>query len=387
MYPTIYDLVKDIFGWNIPFLKILQSFGFMVALSYLLCAWLFSKELKRKEQLGLLSSSTKKVMRGKKTGPGEFALSAIIGFVIFYKLVYMVMNFSAFQNDTQGFLLSMDGNIAGGLAGAIVSAYLKYRENEKERKLFPELKEVTVTVHPHEHVGNMTLIAAGAGLLGAKIFHNLENWDTFVSDPWGSIFSFSGLTMYGGLIVGGLGVVWYAHKQGIKIPHLIDACAPGLMLAYGTGRIGCHLAGDGDWGIVNTHDKPFAWLPDWAWSYTYPHNVNNAGIEIPGCHGPHCHILPFGVYPTPVYEAAIGIILFFLLWNIRKKIVAPGMLFSIYLILNGIERFFIEKIRVNEVYHIFGVTMTQAEIISVLLFLLGVAGIFYFRKRHLQQAG
>jgi phosphatidylglycerol:prolipoprotein diacylglycerol transferase len=64
MYPTIYDAVKDIFGLSIPFLKLLQSFGFFVAISFLLCAWAFAKELKRKEKEGLLKPAFKKVMQG-----------------------------------------------------------------------------------------------------------------------------------------------------------------------------------------------------------------------------------------------------------------------------------------------------------------------------------
>ena len=85
------------------------------------------------------------------------------------------------------------------------------------------------------------------------------------------------------------------------------------------------------------------------------------------------------VWPTPFYESIMCIVLFFVLWSMRKKIKTPGVLFSIYLIFNGIERFFIEKIRVNTEYPILG-GITQAEIISTILFLLGIAGVFYFKK-------
>ncbi|HEY4799132.1 MAG TPA: prolipoprotein diacylglyceryl transferase family protein, partial [Bacteroidia bacterium] len=167
----------------------------------------------------------------------------------------------------------------------------------------------------------------------------------------------------------------------ITTSHLIDACAPALMLAYGVGRLGCQMAGDGDWGIDNLSAKP-SWfiLPDWAWAYTYPHNVNNVGIAMPDCTGKFCSVLENPVFPTPLWEAVTCIILFFVLWSVRKRITAPGVLFSLYLILNGIERFFIEKIRINTTYHIFGHRITQAEIISTALFFLGIAGIFYFRN-------
>jgi prolipoprotein diacylglyceryltransferase len=205
--------------------------------------------------------------------------------------------------------------------------------------------------------------------------------DEFMRDPAGSLISFSGLTMYGGLIVAAFSVIYYARKNGITTTHLIDACAPSLMLAYGTGRIGCHIAGDGDWGINNLSAKPsWFFLPDWAWAYTYPHNVNNVGIPIPGCEGKYCSMLETPVFPTPIYEAAICILLFLVLWSIRKKITTPGVMFSLYLILNGTERFFIEKIKINNKYDIFGWHITQSELIAMLLFVLGITCIIYFRK-------
>ena len=230
------------------------------------------------------------------------------------------------------------------------------------------------------------MVSAISGLIGAKIFHNLENIDDFMHDPFDALISFSGLTMYGGLICGGAAVIWYGKKNGIPFGQLIDSNAPGLMLAYGTGRLGCQLSGDGDWGIVNNSPKPSAinFLPDWMWAYNYPHNVNSVGIPIPGCEGRHCMMLPEPVFPTPFYEAVVCIALFFVLWKLRNRISTPGLLFSMYLVMNGVERFFIEKIRVNTQYHISGHAITQAEIISVILFILGLYGIYYFRKNKMK---
>ena len=257
---------------------------------------------------------------------------------------------------------------------------MRYREKKKEQ--LPKPEWVTENLHPFQHVPNMTLIAAIAGILGEKIFHNLENLDEFMRDLIESLISFSGLTMYCGLIVASFSVIFYARKNGITTTHLIDACAPSLMLAYGVGRIGCQLAGDGDWGIENIFVKPsWFFLPDKVWAYTYPHNVNNVGIPIPDCTGKFCSVLENPVFPTPLWEAIICIVLFFVLWSVRKKITIPGAMFCLYLILNGVERFFIEKIRINTTYNIFGRHITQAEIIAVLLFILGTIGIFYFKKQ------
>jgi len=87
------------------------------------------------------------------------------------------------------------------------------------------------------------------------------------------------------------------------------------------------------------------------------------------------------VFPTPLYECIACLLLFAGLWSIRKRILIPGMLFAIYLVMNGVERFLIEKIRVNTQYHIGSLDITQAEIISVVLFLLGVFGMIWLNRK------
>ena len=254
MYPSIYYAIKDLFGLDFPFLKMIQSFGFFVALAFLVAAYFWTKELQRKEKEGLLSSSTIKTLKGARATPSELITSAIFGFLIGYKLIYILLNFSAFTENTQGFLLSVKGNLIGGLFLAAISSYLKYREKEKTKLEKPIWVEEQL--HPYQHVGNMTLIAAFAGILGAKLFHNLENWDEFIADPIDALLSFSGLTMYGGLILAAAVLIYYGYKNNIAVPHLIDSSAPSIMLGYAIGRIGCHVSGDVDWGIDNIYEKP-----------------------------------------------------------------------------------------------------------------------------------
>lgn len=380
MYPTISHLIEDLFGIYIPLP--IQSFGFMMAMSFLAAAYTLTLELKRKEKQGLVSAETIQVKKGEPVKIMELLSSFIIGFILGFKFVFAFMNYDRFVSDPQGVILSSEGNLLAGIFLGLFFAGWRYYEKNKEK--LPQPKIVSEKLHPYQLVGNITMAAAIGGLLGAKIFHNLENPDEFAADPWQALISFSGLTFYGGLIIGTIVVLWYTRRHKIKPLVIADAAAPGLMLAYGIGRIGCQLAGDGDWGIVNTSTKPnwLSILPDWMWSFTYPHNVNRVGVPIPGCEGVHCFELPEPVWPTPFYETIMCLALFGVLWYFRKRITIPGVLFSLYLILNGVERFFIEKIRVNSVYHIAGYEITQAEIISTGIVIAGVIGMIVLSKKN-----
>ena len=374
MYPTISHLLFDLFGINIPLP--IQTFGFWVAIAFIFASWIISNELKRKEKEGFLSSTKVNEIIGESLTTSEIISSLLTGFFIGFKFIEALFHYTDLVNNPQDFILSTRGNLLGGILIAAISFYLKWTENNKTKLATP--KTIEKIVHPFELVGNMTMIAAVSGIIGAKIFHNLENMDAFLADPIGQLISFSGLTFYGGLIAGAVSVIWYANKYKINTKHLIDSAAPGLMLAYGVGRIGCQMSGDGDWGIDNLAPKPewMSFLPDWMWSYTFPHNVINAGVPIEGCTGNFCMELANPVWPTAFYEVIMSLAIFGILWAMRKHIKVPGALFFIYLAFNGVERFFIEKIRINTEYNILG-GITQAEIISFSLILTAIIGVTY----------
>ena len=222
-----------------------------------------------------------------------------------------------------------------------------------------------VEVSPSYLMGTITVLAVVGGFAGAKIFHILENLDQFFLAPGRMLFSSGGFTFYGGLIVAAGLIIWYVRKNGQRPAIFADAVAPGLMLAYGVGRIGCHLSGDGDWGIpADVAAKP-DWLPMWLWAETYPNN--HLGVDLSGA----------PVYPTPIYEFAMAAILFGILFSLRDHPYKAGWLFGLYLVFAGVERFLIEQIRVNNVGEFLGITMTQAEFISVVMVLLG--GLIMFK--------
>jgi phosphatidylglycerol:prolipoprotein diacylglycerol transferase len=380
MYATISDLINDLFGIYIPLP--IQTFGFFMGVAFMAAYWLTASELKRKEAAGLLFPLSKKIILNKRVTVQEYIIQVFFGALIGFKVIEAVFNYSDLLANTQTFLLSTRGNLLGAILGGVIAYFFQKQEDDKAKKQEPQ--EKIIIVHPYELMGNIILIGAIAGLLGAKIFHNLENLNDFAIDPIGALFSFSGLTYYGGLIVAAIAILRYTNKNGINWKHMIDATAPALIFAYGIGRIGCHLSGDGDWGIENLAPKPewMAILPDWMWSMKYAHNVLSEGIPIIGCEGRHCFELPIPVYPTPFYEVLMSFVIFGILWSIRKRVQIPAMLFSIYLIFNGMERFLIEQIRVNTTYTIAGKHITQAEIISALFFIIGISYTVYLYVKH-----
>lgn len=382
MFPFLSDLINYLFGTNLvlPF----PMFGFMVALAFIAANQFFILEMKRKEQLGLLFPINETSIKGAKASISELASNAIFGFILGFKLLEAVFNYSDLAANPQTFILSARGNWLGGIILAAILTYFKYREAEKNR--LPEPVTVVEKIRPYQWVGTMTFIAAVGGIFGAKVFDMMEDLPRLFAHPIDTLISGSGLSIYGGLIFGGGSVIYYAKLKGLKTVHVIDACMPGLMLAYAIGRIGCQLAGDGDWGMPNDAPVPksLGFLPDWMWSFDYPGNV--LGIDLKTDFANMGLVSLTGrAWPTPFYETIMGFIIFGILWAVRKKINAPGVMLSLYLIFNGVERLLIEQIRINPKYHVFGLEATQAEIIAVLFLLFGLLGVYYFTKKQQQK--
>ncbi|MEO6330213.1 MAG: prolipoprotein diacylglyceryl transferase family protein [Ginsengibacter sp.] len=438
MYPNLYYAIKDWFGVEVNAFKIFYTFGIFVALAFIAAAIFLNKELKRREKQGLLLPREEFITVGKPASLVELLISGIIGFIFGYKLVGAFIATRTVGVDLQEYIFSLNGSFAGGLILGILMLYLKYREKNKQKLAKPEQR--VIRIWPHDRVGDIIIYGLIFGILGAKLFDNFENWDRFIKNPIGNLLSPSGLTFYGGLICAAIAICLYGTRKGIKFWHLVDSAAPALLIAYAIGRIGCQVSGDGDWGIYNSayvseqpghvveaspgafekklknHASYFlegqvinpdatisnvsdrytgslanvphknfkapSFLPAWSVAYTFPNNVNEDGELLPGCEGKYCRALPQPVFPTSFYETIMCSFLFLFLWTIRKKITTPGVIFSIYLILTGVERFLIELIRVNTVYNIFGLHPTQAEIISVLLVITGICMFVYVKNRN-----
>lgn len=228
---------------------------------------------------------------------------------------------------------------------------------------------VDKAVPPQDVVADFAMVVLFAGIVGARIFHILEHSDQFLLDPASLIFTRSGLSIFGGLIFGTLAGIYCVRRWQLPVRPLLDATAPAMMIGYAVGRIGCQVAGDGDWGIAaNMALKP-DWLPTWLWAQTYQNNIVGEVIALPG------------VYPTPMYETMMALVCFGVLWALRKHPFRMGWLFSVYLVLAGVERLLVEQIRVNPVLHVAGIMATQAQMIAATLIVLGTVGALVLARR------
>jgi len=380
MYPDLSYFFHDLLGTSPDnWLSVIKTFGFFLILAFLASAYVMYLELKRKEKAGLLQGSNEKERVGFPATWQELALNGLFGFIIGFKLPYIGQHFDAFKPDPAKMIFSSDGILLWGVIGAALFAFLKYWDRKRHQLSKPLIRETLVM--PHQRIGDITILAAISGLIGARLFSIIEseeNIKAFIKNPLDQLLSGSGLAIYGGLILAFITVYLYIKSKGMKPIYVMDAVAPSLIMGYAVGRLGCQFSGDGDWGIVNTSPTPGWWfLPDWAWSYTYPHNVLNDGVKIDGCLYNYCHQLSEGVFPTPLYETFFSLIIFIILWSLRKRITIPGILFFIYVFLNGVERFFIEKIRTNPDINLLGMKATQAEYVASLLIIIGIVGMVY----------
>ncbi|AMR32257.1 diacylglyceryl transferase [Mucilaginibacter sp. PAMC 26640] len=364
-----------------------QTLGFFITLSFLLAYLVFTSEFKRYEKDGKIQSFKQKVLVRQPVTLIDLLVNFALGFAFGFKVIGVAFQFAHFQSDPRGYLLSGEGNwVAGLLAG---SAFAAWAYLDRKKHALPQPKLVEQTRHPYQLMGLIVFSVGFFGFIGAKLFDAAEHVDLLMADPIRTIFSTNGYAYYGGLIFGALTYLYIGYRHGMAQVHLADIGSPGMMLAYGIGRIGCQLSGDGDWGIVNPYTQPgwLGWLPNWMWAFKYPHNAINAGISIPGCTGNYCNQLVNAVYPTPFYELTLCIAMFLVMWAARRNIKIPGLMFSIYLILNGGERFLIEHIRINFYYRFLGFTFTQAELLGGLMLLGGLVGVTIILVKRYKKPG
>jgi phosphatidylglycerol:prolipoprotein diacylglycerol transferase len=220
------------------------------------------------------------------------------------------------------------------LAWGLWQGYYFFRDDVKRRQL------------PVDPALLMILIAVG-GVVGAKLYHVVVTLVFTEHEPraWRDLFSLTGLAWNGGLIAGFAVLVLYARAKRVPVLALLDAASPAAAVGYAFGRMGCFLAGDGDYG------KPTS-LP---WGMSFPHGV------VPTLQR---------VHPTPLYEIAGAVLLFAVLRRLARYDFPMGTVFAVYLLVSGVFRFAVEFIRINPPV-LWG--LTEAQVVSLAAIVCGGA--------------
>jgi phosphatidylglycerol:prolipoprotein diacylglycerol transferase len=238
---------------------------------------------------------------------------------------------------------------------------------------------------------NIVATVVVAGVIGAKAWHELQNvrdlhyalrmigrpgWHHPMEVALGFLSWFrEGFAWFGGMVASIVALMFQGHWAYFRGPgwksidepglvrgarlgavRMLDLAAPATALGYGVGRIGCLLAGDGDYGINTT-------LP---WGV---HMMNGADQY----HRALVQPIPANalVQPTPIYELIFSLALFWLLWKLGKRARPVGLLTGLYLALSGVGRFLVEFVRINPKLY-FHNTMSNAQVAAAASILMGL---------------
>jgi phosphatidylglycerol:prolipoprotein diacylglycerol transferase len=190
------------------------------------------------------------------------------------------------------------------------------------------------------------------GIAGAKIYSVIEGWGDLGVASLRTLFSGSGLVWYGGFTGGAIAVLVIIWLRRAPMMRTMDYIAPLLILGYAFGRMGCFLSGDGDYGPPT----------DLPWGMAFPNGV------VPTLER---------VHPTPLYEIGLSLMIFAFLWRLRRRNLPTGCIFGMYLVLAGAERFVTEFWRLTPIV---ALSMTLAQIISIILMIIGTVMTLYVWK-------
>jgi phosphatidylglycerol---prolipoprotein diacylglyceryl transferase len=211
--------------------------------------------------------------------------------------------------------------------------------------LFVARRELERQGHDPGAAYDLILWAYVGGFVGARLFLIVTAWPQFQRDPFALLLSGSGWVWQGGVMGGAIAVAIKARALGVPLGDVADLAGPCLAIGQAIGRVGCQLAGDGDYGIPTS-------LP---WGMSYPDGVVPTTDR---------------VHPTPIYEAVLYLLVFAVLWRQRARPHPPGSLFGQYLVYSGTARFAVELVRRNPVI---GLGLTLAQWVSLAAMAIGAA--------------
>lgn len=204
---------------------------------------------------------------------------------------------------------------------------------------------------PPEVLGDLALPVVLAGFLGGRLAY-VVGWepDLFWRDPLGILAVWrGGLALHGGLLAGFGAALWFCLRRRLRVWTFADALAPAIILGQGIGRLGCFLSGD-------AYGSP----TDLPWGVTFSNAQALAPLGVP-------------LHPVQLYESALDLLLFGVLWAVRKRTTFEGQLFLLYVAGYGGIRLVTEVFRGDRVELAFGLSVLQG--MSLALFAAAVVAL------------
>ena len=229
-------------------------------------------------------------------------------------------------------------------------------------------RELARRGHDPEPIGDLVFAAVIGGLLGGKIYYAILMHDA------GALLNRAGFVFWGGLIGGILACALVIRRKHLSFTRISDVAGISIAAAYSIGRTGC-------WAVGDDYGRPFngfgaVSFPQGAPPSTVANMTQLFHIPAPATAPPN-QVL--SVYPTQLYEVALGFVMFLILWRLRNHKHAEGWLFGLYCVLAGVERFFMEFVRAKDDRFFMGI-FTSAQLIA-LLFAIG-GGVWMYMRRN-----
>jgi phosphatidylglycerol---prolipoprotein diacylglyceryl transferase len=231
------------------------------------------------------------------------------------------------------------------LVAIVLSVSLTHREFAR--------KHITL-----KHWDNMVYWTVAGGIIGARVFFIMDRPIYHLQDPLGMFaLQEGGLAIYGAVVGGFFTVLLLCAYYRMPTLKVIDAIAPGLILAQAFGRIGCLINGDA-WGRQTTS----------FFSVTY----TNTKDFLPA------NLLGVRTYPYPVYDGIINLVIFAIIWRLRKRGMPDGVAFALFGALYAGTRFMISYMREERVWF-WG--LQEAQVIAIIALVSSLVGLYVFLRR------
>ena len=250
----------------------------------------------------------------------------------------ILFQFGSFHIYAYGFFIVL------GFTAAVILAFLKIRQSNIRLSF--------------ENSVDLFFYTVCSSILGARILFVLIHFDVYRDDPL-KIFKIweGGLVFYGGLVLAILVGFGYMKWHRLPIWNVADLISPLIALGLSFGRVGCFMAGCCYGKETN--------LP-WGIIFKNPDSLARLNVTL---------------HPTQLYEASMGLILFFFLsWMERRKRF-EGQIFWLFLFLYSVIRFFIEFLRGDPRGFLFKNLLSTSQGLGILLAIFSLFMLFYMKKK------